>query len=153
MAIYSSDLPYFKTSKSSADKWIERTIKIINNSGGKIIKEASGTDYQTGRAAFLLIFRMSGDTYKISFPVMPVKRPENERAAKVQAATILFHDIKARLISAKVLGARAVFFGYLLLQDGRTPSELENPNILSADNLFRLSPGNDEVIEGELINE
>ena len=56
----------------------------------------------------------------------------NERSARIQAATLLFHDVKAKSITAKVLGFRAAFFSYLALPDGRTMAEMATPELVGA---------------------
>lgn len=45
---------------------------------------------------------------------------------------MLYHDVKAKSISAKVLGTRAAFFSYLMLPDGRTAAEASTPELLEA---------------------
>jgi hypothetical protein len=47
----------------------------------------------------------------------------------VQAATMLYHDVKAKAVSAKVHGVRAAFFQYLALPDGRTAAQLAAPDL------------------------
>ena len=51
-------------------------------------------------------------------------------AAQRQAATMLHHDIKARCLTARVLGARSAMLGYLVLPDGRTTSEATDAEFL-----------------------
>lgn len=119
---YAEDINYWKTSKSSPDVWIERAKKQIETLGGIILMEAFGKD-ATGKAAFMLSFEIGGNCYKVVWPVLP-SQLDNERAARVQAATMLHHDIKAKCISAAVLGSRAAFYSYLMLPDGRTTTEV-----------------------------
>ena len=138
-------LPYWKSSKSGPDTWIERTIKLITKFGGELINQASGMDYRSGMAAFLIVFKLQGDIFKIVFPVLEPKKQSDMKAAKVQAATILYHDVKSRLISAEILGARNVFFGSLLLENGMTAAEMENPE-LSVKKIFQLDTG---IVEAE----
>ena len=142
------NLPYWKTSKSSPDTWIERTVKLILDFNGELINQAQGMDYRSGSAAFLIIFKLQGDTFKIVFPVLEPKKQSDMRAAKVQAATILYHDVKSRLISAEILGARNVFFGNLLLKNGVTAAELENPE-LSIEKILSLEDGNQNIVDAE----
>ena len=140
------NLPYWKSSNSSPDTWIDRTIKLILDFDGEVINQAQGMDYKSGMAAFQIIFKLQGDTFKIVFPVLEPKKQADMRSAKIQAATILYHDIKARLVSSKILGARSVFFGNLLLENGVTASELENPE-LSIKKIFSLESG--DTVDGE----
>ncbi len=59
-------------------------------------------------------------------------RKGNERAARIQAATFIYHDVKARCVSARILGKRAAFFTYLMLPDGRTAAQAAAPELLVA---------------------
>lgn len=79
----------------------------------------------------MLAFKIGGDRFKIHWPVLPSKGG-HERAARVQAATMLYHDVKARCISAAVLGARAAFFSFLMLPDGRAVIEVSTPELMQA---------------------
>ncbi len=119
---------YWRTSKSGPDVWIERAGREIEAVGGAILKEAFGRE--GSRAAYFVEFELDGDTYKIVWPVLPSKTGD-ERNAKVQAATLLYHDVKAKVLSAKVLGTRAAFFPYLELPDGRTASQASMPELMT----------------------
>lgn len=126
-----NDLPlantmnYWQTGRSSPDVWIERTIGVVSQLGGTDIQEAFGS--AGGRAAYMLAFTLNGELYKVVWPVLPTERPEQQQAARVQAATMLYHDCKAKALAAKVLGARTVFFHALMLPDGRTVGEVATP--------------------------
>jgi len=133
-------LPYWKTSQSSPDVWIERTLKLINDYGGQVLSQMQGVDYRSGKAAYLIIFKLQGDAFKIVFPVLEPIKSNDMRAAKIQAATILYHDVKARLVSSLILGARTVFFGNLMLESGATAAELENPE-LTVRNIMQIESG------------
>jgi len=139
-------LPYWKTSQSSADTWLDRTVKLIVDFSGEVMNLAQGVDYRSGQAAFMIVFRLQGDVFKIVFPVLEPKNKGDVRAAKIQAATILYHDVKARLVSSMILGARNVFFGNLLLENGATAAELENPE-LSINRILRIESG--ETVEAK----
>lgn len=137
MTIYAEDINYWKTSKSSPDMWIDRAKHQIEQLGGKILIEGFGSESMTGRTAFILSFELSGNEFKIIWPVLPNKT-DNNRAAKIQAATMLYHDVKAKCISSAVLGSRAAFFSFLVLPDGRTVTEAAIPELVRAiPNLFR----------------
>ena len=114
-------ISYWKTSQSSPDKWIERTIKVIEQYGGKVLAEGFGSDANS-HAAYMIGFEMHGEKFKVVWSVLP-SDTNNERAARIQAATLLYHDIKAKCISATVFGARVAFFSYLMLPGGRTAIE------------------------------
>ena len=123
---YAEDINYWKTGKSSPETWIERTLKIISNSGGEIIREAFGSE--SGRAAYLIEFSINGDNFKIVWPVL-TSEDGNDKAARVQAATFLYHDTKAKCLKALIWGHRTAFFEYLTLPDGRQVSQLSNAEI------------------------
>lgn len=147
---FAEDLNYWKTSQTAPDSWIEKTKKLIQSFNGNIIAEAFGSEPGSGRSAFLLIFMMQNDQFKIVWPVLP-SRSNNDRAAKIQAATLLFHDVKARLLNIQIFGARIAFFNYWQLPDGRTAAEATVPELSQGlPSLFNaqtmLEPGS-EVIE------
>ena len=126
--IDAEDLNYWKSGTSSPDTWIDRAKKEIVTAGGKVLSEAYGKD-DTGRAAYLLEFAFGGERFKAIWPVLK-SRAGNERAARIQAATFLYHDVKHRCVLVKVFGARQAFFNYLLLPDGRTAAQLAAPELL-----------------------
>lgn len=128
---YADEVNYFKTGTTAPDTWIDNAKKEIRTAGGKILSEAFGKD-ETGRAAYLLEFAFGSERFRAIWPVLPVKKPTDERAARIQAATMLYHDIKAKCVSAKVHGLRAAFFQYLALPDGRTASQLAMPELSAA---------------------
>lgn len=121
------DVNYWKTGTSAPDTWIERAKSEIWAAGGSTLGEAYGRDSE-GRAAYLLEFAFDDDRYRAVWPVL-TSRTHNERAARIQAATMLYHDVKAKCVSAKVHGARAAFFQYLMLPDGRTAAQLAAPEL------------------------
>lgn len=129
--MYAEELNYWKTGSSHPDTWIERAKGEIKSAGGTWIAEAFGSEAQTGRSAYMVEFQFGQDRYKLTWPVLVcrAKSPANERAAKVQAATMLFHDVKARCVTAKVMGARSAFFSYLMLPDGRTAAQAATPDL------------------------
>jgi hypothetical protein len=48
----------------------------------------------------MLEFDLGGERYKVVWPVLPTKTGK-DRAARVQAATALYHDVKARCVTLK----------------------------------------------------
>jgi len=125
------DVNYWKTSRTSPDTWMDRTKKQIAALGGTVLAEGFGSEPTTGRAAFMLAFEISGDSFKVVWPCLPSK-DGNESAARIQAATMLYRDVKAKCISATVLGARAAFFSFLMLPDGRTTTEVTMSELVEA---------------------
>ena len=89
-----------------------------------MLREAFGREVSGGNdvAAYMLEFALQGDTFRVVWPVLPT-RTATEAQARRQAATMLHRDIKARLVSALVKGARVAMFAYLVLPNGRTAAE------------------------------
>lgn len=128
MTVYADDVNYFKTGTSAPDTWIDKAKAEIRAASGKVINEAYGKD-ETGRAAYMMEFSFGGERFRAIWPVLPVRKLADERAARIQAATMLYHDIKAKCVAAKVHGTRAAFFQFLLLPDGRTASQVAAPEL------------------------
>lgn len=126
---YAEDIGhYWKTSTSAPDVWIDKAKTEIRAAGGKVLSEAFGSDAE-GRAAFMLAFSFGSEQFRAVCPVLPTRRAQDARAARVQAATMLYHDIKAKAVAAKVHGVRAAFFQYLALPDGRTMAQVSTPEL------------------------
>lgn len=118
--VYAEDVNYWKTSSSSADSWVEKAIREIKSIDGLIMAVASvQIDTRTG---FMIHFKVGADEFRIEFAVLPCRKAtdENRRAAKVQAATLLYHDIKHKVVMAKIKGARQSFAEHWLLPSGET---------------------------------
>jgi len=128
---YAEDIKhYWQTSQSSPDVWIERARKLIEDLGGQVLAEGFGS--MENHSAYMLAFEIKGDKFKVAWPVLPTHTSSKTQAAKRQAATMLYYDIKAKCMTASVLGARVAFFSYMLLPDGRTTSELGRPELVEA---------------------
>ncbi len=146
---YAEEAPYWRTSQSSPDVWIDRAKRQIAGAGGQVLMEAFGHEPTTGRAAFVLGFQIGSDRYRLTWPVLPSKTA-NDRAARIQAATMLYHDVKARCVSAVVLGPRAAFLPFLLLPDGRVAGEASTPELarqipaMFASSAPQLGPGKEK---------
>lgn len=126
--IYADEVNYWKTSTASPDTWIDRVRREIIAAGGKIGNEAFGSD-ESGRAAFMLEFSFGHERFRAVWPVLAPRSLKDIRAARIQAATMLYHDIKAKCVAAKVHGARAAFFQFLMLPDGRTAAQVAAPEL------------------------
>ncbi|MGD9725206.1 MAG: hypothetical protein AB7R40_22500 [Nitrospiraceae bacterium] len=126
---FAEDLNYWQTGASAPDKWIDDAQAELRAIGGKIHGWAFGAETNAGRSAYMLDFELDGERYKIVWPVLPTRSGKNEAAARRQAATMLYHDIKNRCITAKVQGKRSAFFSYLLLPDGRTAATVATPDL------------------------
>jgi hypothetical protein len=121
------EMNYWKTSRTSPSTWIDRAKDQITDIGGTVLGEAFGREEAADRAAYMLAFRIHDEDFKVVWPVLP---SDEERAARRQAATMLYRDVKQRCISAQVLGARQAFFAYWVLPDGRTASQVSGPELL-----------------------
>jgi hypothetical protein len=126
MDIYAEDLPYWQTSKVSAETWREKAEIEIKRAGGMIT--SSGDVMQNAKSAVFIAFSLDSEPYRVAFPVLESKKG-NQKAAKVQAATMMYHDIKARCVALRVLGARTAFGGYRVLPDGRTDGHVSTPEL------------------------
>jgi hypothetical protein len=124
--IYAEDLPYWRTSKSTLSSWLNKAKREITSINGKVTGDGYMTDHENGRGAILITFVLDGTRYAAKWPVLPTRRKteQDEEAAKVQAATALYHDIKNRVVSAKFRGAGFSFLNYQVLQTGQTVSEV-----------------------------
>jgi hypothetical protein len=125
---YAEDVNYWMTSKMSPDAWLERAKKEIQRVGGKVGGEGFISDASTGRAAFLLSFSFGDNRYDLKWPVLRSKKGI-ERAARVQAATALYHDVKSRCVAAKFHGPHFAFANYLVLPSGQTVNEASSEEL------------------------
>lgn len=130
MTVYAEEVNYFETSTVAPDTWIEKAKKEITGIGGKVLQSGYGED-SNGRAMFLLAFKIGDDTFNIRWAALPYRtatkvekmKAQKERACKIQAATLLYHDVKHKVVMAKIKGVRASFLEYLLLPNGKTAGE------------------------------
>jgi hypothetical protein len=115
---------YWKTGTSSPDAITEKTKKLIRGIGGTITSEMAGMI--NGKSGIMIEFHVASEKYRLLWPILESKAG-NELAAKRQAATFLYHDVKNAVVNAKVRGVRAAFHGYLLLPSGQIASQLSAP--------------------------
>jgi len=132
MSLYAEDVNYWKTSRSDPDSWIEKTVRLITEKGGVVHHYGAATI--NGSSAFQIEFSIDSDTFRIKWPALKTQTGET-RATKVQAATMMYHDVKAKLMNSLIFGAKAGFIQYLLV-DGETVSERQNQETIGK--LFRL---------------
>ena len=125
---FAEDCSYWKTSRSAPESWLDKAVGLIERMDGLVLSYGYGTEGPTGRAAYMIHFKIDGDTFKIIWPALITKTGDTQ-AAKRQAATMLHHDVKAKCIAAQVLGARAAFFCWLQLE-GKPILALANQRIL-----------------------
>lgn len=148
------DVNYWQTGNSSPDTILNKTKALILEIGGSVTGEAYGSDGD-GNAAYMLQFRIGLDTFKVIWPVLP-SRGGKDLPARRQAVTMMYHDVKARCVSAKVLGVKSAFFNFLCLPDGRNMSEATMPEILTGvPNLLHTTVNNypslPDYIDGDLV--
>ncbi len=120
--VYAETVNYWQTSKKHAEIWIDDAVKLIKSIGGVIDSQATITDHSTGRVGFMLSFNIGGDRYRIAWPSLPSKTG-NDKAARVQAATLLYHDVKHKVVMAKIKGVKGAFLEYYMLPDGKSVDE------------------------------
>lgn len=117
-------VPYFKTGRSTPDSWINKTKVLLRKLGASNIDE--GFLSISGHATFGLSFKFGQDTFRVTWPVLTPKDPGDESAARIQAATFVYHQCKEMCLAAAVLGPRSAFVSYLLLPHGKTVVESSN---------------------------
>jgi len=89
---YAEEAPYWKTSRTAAEDWVEKAKRVIVGAGGRVL--ADMVLNVEGKTTYVIKFAMAIDgqerEYRIDWPVLK-SRAGDERAAKVQAATVLYH--------------------------------------------------------------
>lgn len=111
---------YYETSRTSPDEWIDKTKRLIEKHGGRVTSWGFG-ERDGEQSAYLIAFEFEGNQFKVIWPVLPTSR--SSRSARIQATTLMYHDIVSRLMNAKVHGVPFAFFQYLILPSGRTTVE------------------------------
>lgn len=124
---YAHTLPYWKTSTSSPDKWIDRALAVLKKLGAKDISHMFGSS--NGSAAYMITFRAAGQTFRIVWPVMRLRDGDKERDGRRQAATLLYHDCKAKAVAAAAFGVEVAFVGQLVLPTGKTVEQSTVPQL------------------------
>lgn len=145
MPPFAEKLSYWKTSRSGADTWIERACDEITKINGRVIRSAIGEE--NGTTVFMIEFIIKNDTFFATWKSLEpqVKNQVNLRAAKVQAATALYHHIKDTCIAAAWMGDyRSAFLPWLKSPEGMTVGQMI-PTIMEG----RLLPA--RVQEGEVM--
>lgn len=125
-SVHAESVNYWQTSRSSPDTWLEKAKREITKVGGSVIGEGFVSD--SIKSSYLLAFQIGDDQFRMIWPVLKSKGG-NLRTARIQAATALYHEVKAACVKAKFLGSRTAFFAFLMLPDGRTASQVATPEI------------------------
>lgn len=136
--VFAEDINYWQTSRTSPAAWLEKSARLVTLAGGQVLMHAVGNDPFTNRESYALIFGFEGDRFKVVWSALPLKKStENkELAAKRQAATLLYHEVKSRCMIAKVKGFRQAFFAHFMLPDGRVASEVSSSELMELDTSF-----------------
>lgn len=71
----------------------------------------------------MLAFELGGEYFKILWPVLKPKSGDL-KAARIQAATALYHEVKNAAVKAHFQGAKNAFIAYWVLPNGKTVSEV-----------------------------
>lgn len=109
MPPYAEDMNYFKTSKKSADAWLDDTVELVESISGKVTDRAIVK--KGDREVCFIKWEHNHKTYQFLWETLPVKLKGNERAARVQMVTALYHAVKAKVIEAKFRGVDTAFAG------------------------------------------
>jgi hypothetical protein len=125
---YAEEVNYWKTGSSAPEVWIDKTKREIRAIGGEVVGSADITEDGTGHSAFAVAFRLQGQDYQIKWPILRPKQGDLQ-AARRQAATAMYYDVKAMCVKSKFLGARPAFMPFLQLPDGRTAAEASNEDL------------------------
>lgn len=116
------DVNYWKTGTSAPDTWIAKAIRHIEDVGGEV--KAQGFASRDGQAAYALEFEIDDDQFRLVWPVLETRNgAPDDPAARRQAATFIYHDVKAKCMVAKVLGARRALLPYLVTSSGDTVAD------------------------------
>jgi hypothetical protein len=124
---FAEDLPYWKTGRSSFDSWLDKAERFIVQSGGEVVRQATGRE--GGREAMMMEFSLDGDLFRVVWPVLPTRK-QDRAAARRQASTMLYHDVKSRNVRYRIFGARVAFFEFLVLPGGQTAQEVGASNVV-----------------------
>ena len=108
-------LNYWKSGRGSPDGWIAKARTQLDRAGGLWLGEAFISTPEG--AKFVVSFELEDQLYRIEWPVLP---SSEELAARRQAATMIYHDVKAMCVKARVFGFRVAFLSHLVLPNGRT---------------------------------
>lgn len=134
---YAEDVNYWQTSQKSPDALLQKAADLVTGAGGRVFTQGFIRDAVHG-AAYLLAFEIDGAAHKALWPVLP-SRTGKDLAANRQAATALYHDVKAKCVAATFVGARVAFAGWRALPDGRAFAELADEEISEVAGMFGCS--------------
>lgn len=147
--LYAEDLPYWK-SGTQYNRAIEEAVNTLGKYGANVTM--NGQFVIDGDKVLAVQFSLDGDEYRIvERVILPRKRTTaNDRAAEIQAAAALKHNVKARVNQYLRNGARSAFMSALILPNGKVAHEESNVNLqrlLMPNSSAMLSDG--RMIDGE----
>lgn len=151
MQIYAQDQPYWQTSKSPVDTWMDKCEVEIKRAGGMILSKGIVT--AQGKTTVGLEFSIGTDLFRIVWQPLPLnpRKTGTEKAALVQAVTAMYYDIKNSCIKARWVGARRAFADYFLLPSGDTVGGHIAVDRLDIPQMFLIAAPKD-AIEGEYVS-
>ena len=121
MPIEPEKLPYWKTSRTSSSKWLDKAAALLTklkaSSHGRAMMDVNG------KACFSVVWVHDGQDYRIAWPILTPRDPKDREAAEIQSATFIYHWIKAQVLAAQVLGMKAAFASNVVLPDRSTVME------------------------------
>lgn len=128
---FAQDANYWRTGKTSPDVKMDQVAMMITEAGGEVTGVMQG--HQDGHAGICINFLIDDHPYRIAWPILPIdlKRDSNPAAARIQTATFIFHEVKAIVVKAQVMGLSTACVPYLLLKNGRTVAESSSAQIES----------------------
>lgn len=118
---YAEEVNYWQTGKTPPDGWIAKCRKEIEEVGGIWLSYLFAE--QGDQSAFRIEFSLEDQRFRMVWPVLESETGKT-LAAQRQAATALYHLIKAKCVEVKFLGAQRAFHANLVLEDGRTAGDL-----------------------------
>lgn len=133
---FAEDLNYWNSSTAGADSWLGKAEDLIGKYGGEV--SASGSGMSGGKQAVMLEFEFGDERYRLVWPALASKYEAHDgtmkfrRSAMRQAATMVYHEVKAAAVRFRVAGPRFAFFNYLVLPNGQVVGELAAPDLLKA---------------------
>ncbi len=119
---------YWKTSRSSPDAWMDKTVSLVVGFGGEVLESGYKEDHAIGRCAYVIRFTVLGEVFRVLWPALRSESGDTF-AARRQAATMMYHAVKSRCVELQALGARVAFFPWLELPDGRLVFQLANQEL------------------------
>ena len=103
---YAEEVNYWKTGTTAPDTILDNACKEVAKAGGTIMASAIGM--MAGKAAIMMQFELGGAVHRITWPILDTSKGDvNTAAARRQAASFVFHDMKARALQFKVIGQAA----------------------------------------------